>query len=81
VGAITVRRTVVGNMSAAVFALGILAFLLGFVEPWFFPVAWASLAGGGIIATVLRARNRRAFHPTLLDPAGDAEERNPVQPR
>ncbi len=48
-GAITVRREVVGKMSAGVFALGVVAFLLSFVEPFFFPVAWISLVGGALV--------------------------------
>ena len=53
VGAIIVRRTVVGRMGAAVFMLGVAAFLLGFVHPWFFPLAWASLIGGGVLAVFI----------------------------
>ncbi len=79
-GAITVRREVVGKMSAAVFALGVVAFLLGFVHPFFFPLAWMSLLGGALVGTVLWARNRRASHPTVSHLVRQPEERNPIQP-
>ena len=80
-GAITVRRAVVGRMSAAVFALGLAAFLLGFLHPFFFPLAWISLAGGALMAWVLWARHRRSSHPTISHLADDQGEGKPIHPR
>ncbi len=83
-GAIIVNRNVVGRMSAAVFLLGVGAFLLGFVHPFFFPFAGVSLLGGGLIAVLIRIRAARASHPTVAhlspDPADDAMRR-PIEPR
>jgi hypothetical protein len=81
VGAIVVRRTVLGKMSAAVFALGISAFLLGFLEPFFFPLAWASVVMGGLLAAFIWGRNRRASHPTVSHLAEEPDESKPIQPR
>jgi hypothetical protein len=81
VGAIIVRRTVVGKMSAAVFALGISAFVLGFVHPFFFPLAWASFVGGGLLAVLIWSKNRRSSHPTVSHLADDPEEGRPIHPR
>ncbi len=72
--AIIVRRTAVGRMSLAVFVLGTSAFLLGFVDPFFFPLAWASLIGGAVLALVMFAKHRRASHPTLSHLADDPEK-------
>ena len=80
-GAIIVRRTVVGRMSAAVFMLGVAAFLLGFVHPWFFPLAWASLIGGAVLAVLIWIKHQRSFHPTVSHLATDREEHEPIQPR
>ena len=80
-GAITVRRTVVGRMSAAVLALGVAAFLLGFVEPGFFPLAWISLIGGASLAVVLWVKHRRSSHPTVSHLAADPDEARPIEPR
>jgi hypothetical protein len=81
VGAIIVRRTVVGRMSAAVFLLGVAAFLLGFVHPWFFPLAWASLIGGGVLAVFIWTSHKRSSHPTVSHLATDPDEKKPIQPR
>ena len=80
-GAITVRRTVVGKMGAGVFALGIASFLLGFVDPTFFPVAWTSLLGGTVVAVVLWAKHRRSSHPTVSHLAPDPDEGRPIHPK
>ncbi len=80
-GAINVRRDVTGKMSALVFALGIAAFLLGFVQPMFYPLAWISLVGGVVIAILLWARHRRSSHPTLSHVERETEEHTPIQPR
>jgi hypothetical protein len=80
-GAINVRRDVAGKMGAAVFALGISAFLLGFLEPGFYPLAWVSLLGGVVIGILLWAKHRRSSHPTLSHLERDAEEQRPIQPR
>ena len=80
-GAITVRRDVGGKMSAGVFVLGIAAFLLGFVHPGFFPLAWISLLGGALIAVLLWGRNRRSSHPTVSHLAPDPDEGKPIEPR
>ncbi len=80
-GAITVRRAVVGKMSAGVCLLGIAAFLLGFVHPGFFPLAWISLLGGAVIAVFLWAKHRRASHPTVSHLAPDPDENRPIHPR
>ena len=80
-GAITVRRTVIGKMSAGVFAIGIAAFLLGFVHPTFFPFAWISLIGGALGAVVLWATHRRTSHPTVSHiPAGE-DGGQPIHPK
>jgi len=81
VGAIIVRRTVVGKMSAAVFALGVASFALGFVEPFFFPLAWASLVAGGLLAVLIWSKNRRSSHPSVSHLADDPEESSPIRPR
>jgi Na+/H+ antiporter NhaD/arsenite permease-like protein len=81
VGAITVHRTVVGRMSAAVLALGVASFLLGFVEPAFFPLAWISLVGGAFLAVVLWLKHRRSSHPTVSHLAANPEEARPIEPR
>jgi hypothetical protein len=81
VGAIIVRRTVVGRISAAVFLLGVAAFLLGFVHPWFFPLAWASLLGGGVLAVLIWTRHQRSSHPTVSHIATDSDESRAIQPR
>jgi hypothetical protein len=81
VGAIIVRRTVVGRMSAAVFALGVGAFLLGFVHPWFFPVAWASLFAGAALAVLIWRKHQGSSHPTVSHLATDPDENTPIQPR
>ena len=80
-GAITVRRDVVGKMSAGVLVLGIAAFLLGFVHPWFFPFAWISLLGGALIAVLLWAGSRRSSHPTVSHLVPDPDETKPIEPR
>ena len=80
-GAIIVRRTVVGRMSAAVFAMGIAAFLLGFVHPGFFPLAWASLLGGGVIAILIRISHARTSHPTVSHLSPGPEQGRPIEPR
>jgi hypothetical protein len=77
--AITGFRSVVGKMSAGVFALGIAAFLLGFFHPWFFPVAWGSLLGGGGVAALIWNKHRRSSHPTISHLAEDPEEAAPIQ--
>jgi hypothetical protein len=81
VGAIIVRRTVVGRMRAAVFTLGVSAFLLGFVHPWFFPLAWASLIAGAVLAVLIWRNNQRSSHPTVSHLAADPDENKPIQPR
>ena len=80
-GSITVRRDRVGKMSGVAFALGISAFLLGFVQPGFFPVAWISLGGGAVLAVALGARNRKLTHPTISHLAADPDEGKPIHPR
>jgi hypothetical protein len=81
-GAITVRRTVVGTMSALVFALGLAAFVLGFFEPAFYPVAWLSLLGGLVIAVLLWLKHGRSSHPSLShELEGQPEEHRPIHPR
>ena len=80
-GAIVVRRAVVGKMGALVFVLGISAFLLGFFHPGFYPLAWISLLGGLAIAIVLWAKHRRSSHPTLSHLGPDPEQNRPIHPR
>jgi hypothetical protein len=80
-GAIVVRRAVVGTMGAVVFVLGLFAFLLSFFEPGFYPVAWLSLLGGVVIAVLLWAKHRRSSHPTLSHLAPDSEDSRPIHPR
>ncbi len=80
-GAINVRRDVTGKMGAAVFALGIAAFLLGFFEPGFYPLAWVSLLGGVAIAILLWVKHRRSSHPTVSHLERDEQEHKPIQPR
>ena len=81
-GAITVRRTVVGTMSALVFALGLAAFVLGFLEPMFYPLAWLSLLGGLVIAVLLWLKHSRSSHPSLShELEGQPEEHRPIHPR
>jgi len=81
-GAITVRRTVVGTMSALVFALGLAAFVLSFLEPVFYPVAWLSLLGGLVIAVLLWLKHSRSSHPSLShELEGQPEEHGPIHPR
>jgi len=80
-GAITVRRSVAGRMSGAVFALGVLAFVLAFFDPAFFPLAWASLIGGAILALALWIKHRRTSRPTVSHLAPDSDEKKPIQPR
>ena len=80
-GAITVRRSVVGKMSAVAFVIVIAAFVLGFVHPVFYPVAWLSLLGGALFAVVLWTRHLRSSHPTVSHLAPDREEGKPIHPR
>jgi hypothetical protein len=81
-GAITVRRTVVGTMSALVFALGLAAFVLSFLEPMFYPLAWLSLLGGLVIAVLLWLKQSWSFHSSLSrELEGQPEEHRPIHPR
>jgi len=82
VGAITVRRTVVGTMGALVFALGLAAFLLGFFEPMFYPVAWLSFLGGLAIGVLLWIKHSRSSHLSLSSSLErEADEHRPIYPR
>ena len=81
-GAIAVRRTVVGRMGALVFALGLVAFVLSFFEPMFYPVAWLSLLGGLGIAILLWVKHSRSSHPSLSDsPEREPDDHQPIHPR
>jgi hypothetical protein len=68
-------------MGGFVFALGLLAFLLGFFHPGFYPLAWISLLGGVAIAILLWAKHRRSAHPTVSHLAPDPEQNRPIQPQ
>jgi hypothetical protein len=78
---ITVRREVVGKMSAALFAFTLLGFLLGALEPSFRPLVWMSLASGAVLSVLLWLRYRRSTHPTVSHIERDREESRPVHPR
>jgi hypothetical protein len=81
-GAITVRRTVVGTMSALVFALGLAAFLLGFLHPFFYPLAWLSWLGGLVIAALLWLKHSRPSHPSLSHELEvEPDDHRPIHPR
>lgn len=74
-GAISVRSTS-GAMGVVVFTIGAGAFLFGFVEPLFAPIAWVSLAGG-VAAAVLRRDRNGSRHPTISHLAVDPEATAP----
>jgi hypothetical protein len=52
-------------MGFVVFSVGVGAFVLGFLDPIFAPIALGSLAGGALTAAALRARRDRSAPPTI----------------
>jgi hypothetical protein len=68
-------------MSGVAFALGVSAFLLGFIDPGFYPLAWISLAGGVLLAVLLWAKHRRSSHPTVSHLAPEPEENKAIHPK
>ena len=78
---ITVRRVVVGNMSAALFGLALLGFLLGALDPFFRPLVWISLGSGALVAIALWARHRRSSHPTVSHLEPDPDAGKPIHPK
>jgi hypothetical protein len=81
VGVIIVRRAVAGRMSIGIFAVGISAFLLGFIHPGFFLLAWISLFGGVVWAVLLGRSRPRSVHPTVSHLAPDPQQGKPTQSR
>jgi hypothetical protein len=68
-------------MSAALFALVLVGFLLGLLEPSFRPLVWLSLAGGAVLALLLWRKYRRLTHPTVSHLERERDEAHPIRPR
>ena len=62
---INVRRGGFGPMEGTVVVLGIVAGLLGVIEPAFRPIAVGSIVLGAGVACILVWRRRRESHPSI----------------
>ena len=56
-----------GPLSAALFLLALTAFLMGALDPFFRPLAVASIAAGAVVAPLLWVKYQRASHPTISE--------------
>jgi len=79
---ITFSPRVAGQMTLALFLLGIASFALSVIEPVFAPIAIVALAGGAAGAGLLWRRHMMMRRPTLSAPSREEEDdARPIQPR
>ena len=76
---ITFSRQVASQMGAAVFLLGIAAFVLSALDPSFRPLAIVAFLGGVVCATILCVRHTFSKHPSLKEERSP-EDSKPIDP-